>query len=134
MADAVTEKNLTKNQSAVLDALAKASGALSAYSILDLVKEKGLNAPLQVYRALDKLIALGLVHRVESKNRFVACSHGPHSSAVAFLICEDCDAVVERPVPDVRHVMSEDAEAVGFDIRELHVEAVGICENCRPKP
>ena len=126
-----TPKPLTKNQTAVLAALRGASGALSAYAILDQVKADGLYAPLQVYRALEKLISLGLVHRVESKNRFVACCHGPHSDAVAFLICENCDAVIELPAPQVKTAISTDADAAAFEIDELHVEAIGRCTDCR---
>lgn len=133
MADRIPRQDLTKNQAAVLDALKSASGALSAYAVLDHVKEQGLYAPQQVYRALDKLIALGMVHRVESKNRFVACCHGPHEDAVAFLICEHCDAVVELPVPQVKTVVGADADKAGFGINELHVEAIGSCKDCRSK-
>ena len=47
---------LTKNQELVLGALEKAEGPLSAYTILDALRDDGLRAPLQVYRALDKLL------------------------------------------------------------------------------
>ena len=49
---------LTKNQKIVLDIIEKSSQPLKAYSILFDVKKKGINAPLQVYRALD----LSLIH------------------------------------------------------------------------
>ncbi|HSM41507.1 MAG TPA: transcriptional repressor, partial [Afifellaceae bacterium] len=59
----------------VFDTLLAADGPLSAYDILDRLRDKGFRAPLQVYRALDKLLALGLVHRLESLNAFIACAH-----------------------------------------------------------
>src|SRR3954470_20560978 len=89
--------DLTKNQGLVLGTLEKAEGPLSAYTILDALRSDGLRAPLQVYRALDKLLAFGLVHRLESLNAFVACAH-PHchaSSMMAFAICEKCGSVEE---------------------------------------
>ena len=58
--------DLTKNQSLVMSALSKAEGPLSAYSILDELRDQGFRAPLQVYRALEKLMDVGLVHRLES--------------------------------------------------------------------
>ena len=61
--------DLTKNQKLVMGALSNANGPLSAYTILDELREHGFRAPLQVYRALEKLVELGLVHRLES-----ACS------------------------------------------------------------
>ena len=48
--------NLTKNQQTVLDILESASEPLKAYTILFDIQKKGIKSPLQVYRALDKLI------------------------------------------------------------------------------
>jgi Fur family zinc uptake transcriptional regulator len=63
--------DLTKNQSLVMGALSQANGPLSAYTILDELREHGFRAPLQVYRALEKVVEFGLVHRLESLNAFV---------------------------------------------------------------
>jgi len=56
--------DLTKNQSLVMGALTRADGPLSAYTILDQLRDQGFRAPLQVYRALDKLVEFGMVHRL----------------------------------------------------------------------
>ena len=74
-ADAAARTELTKNQSAVFSALRGAGKPLGAYEILDQVRDQGFRAPLQVYRALQKLMELRLVHRIESRNAFVACDH-----------------------------------------------------------
>jgi hypothetical protein len=65
---------------------------LSAYTILDQLRDQGFRAPLQVYRALDKLVEFGLVHRLESLNAFVACRHPDceDHETIAFMICEKC--------------------------------------------
>ncbi len=60
------ENDLTRNQSLVLDTLSQSGGPLSAYTILDQLRDHGFRAPLQVYRALDKLVEFGMVHRLES--------------------------------------------------------------------
>jgi len=44
---------LTKNQTLVFDVLSHSDGPLSAYTILDKLRDHGFRAPLQVYRALD---------------------------------------------------------------------------------
>ena len=64
-------------------------------SILFNVKKRGIKAPPQVYRALEKLIKLGKIHKVESKNAFVACksSNCEVSNATAFSFCEFCEKV-----------------------------------------
>ena len=67
------QEYLSKNQKIVLDHVEKANQPLKAYSILYNVQKKGLKAPLQVYRALDKLVEIGKIHKIESRNAFVAC-------------------------------------------------------------
>ena len=88
---------LSKNQQIVLDIVEKAKGPLKAYSILFNVQKKGINAPQQIYRALDKLIKMGKIHKIESKNAFVACrsSNCEISKTTVFSICENCEMVDE---------------------------------------
>ena len=89
---------LTRNQLCVLERLETATGPLSAYTLLDQLREQGFRAPLQVYRALDTLIKGGFVHRLESLNAFVACCQ-PHCHThdmIAFAICETCGQVDAR--------------------------------------
>ncbi len=59
---------LTRNQHRVLSTLKDADRPLSAFGNLDRLRGKGLNAPLQVYHALDNLNESGRVHRLESLN------------------------------------------------------------------
>ena len=89
--------DLTKNQTLVMGALTRSKGPLSAYTILDQLRDNGFRAPLQVYRALDKLVEFGLVHRLESLNAFVACRHPgcDGDDTIAFMICEKCGQVNE---------------------------------------
>ena len=81
-----TKNALTKNQQLVLTILNKADMPLSAYSILDGLREFGFKAPLQVYRALDRLIELGKVHRIESMNAFIACEQIVSLFAMQFIV------------------------------------------------
>ena len=59
------QHNLSKNQQIILDLIVKSSEPLKAYSILFNVQKKGIKAPLQVYRALDKLVEIGKIHKIE---------------------------------------------------------------------
>ncbi|MGO7302192.1 transcriptional repressor, partial [Rhizobium ruizarguesonis] len=63
------------------------------------LRDHGFRAPLQLYRALDKLLEYGFVHRLESINSFFACAHPGddcHSHGIfAFAICESCGQVME---------------------------------------
>ena len=123
---------LTKNQNLVLGALEKAEGPLSAYTILDALRDDGLRAPLQVYRALDKLLSFGLVHRLESLNAFVACAH-PHchaSSMMAFAICETCGNVTEFSDDVVEERLTGWARDNRFKPVKTTIEIKGICTTC----
>ena len=69
------QHNLSKNQKIIFDIINNSSEPLKAYSILFNVQKKGIKAPLQVYRALDKLVEIGKIHKIESRNAFIACQN-----------------------------------------------------------
>ncbi len=132
---------LTRNQALVLGALARAEGPLSAYTILDRLRGDGFRAPLQVYRALDKLTESGLVHRLESLNAFVACArthddgHDHHEHGlVAFAICDACGKVDEFSDEEVAGRLQGWARGKGFRARKTTVELRGECRDCAAKP
>lgn len=130
----MTAAKLTKNQTLVLDVLSRSEGPMSAYTILDNLREKGFRAPLQVYRALEKLLEFGLVHRLESLNSFVACAHRDHAccshGAVVFAICEKCGQVSEFH----DHVLDERLDAwadrTNFKPQKTTIELRGLCATC----
>ena len=124
--------DLTKNQSLVLKALSDAAGPLSAYTILDQLRGDGFRAPLQVYRALEKLQLYGLVHRLESLNAFVACAHPHHHEAglTAFAICEDCGRVDEFSDEVVEERLGQWAGSTGFRPDKTTIEIRGHCGRC----
>ncbi|MCP4316949.1 MAG: transcriptional repressor [Hyphomicrobiales bacterium] len=123
---------LTKNQGLVYDSLSHAGGPLSAYAILDDLRDHGIRAPLQVYRALDKLLEMGLVHRLESLNSFVACQH-PDCDARAtmlFAICSKCSCVSELAGEDLEAQLKSLAASDGFTVQAATIELRGICSAC----
>lgn len=128
--------DLTKNQALVLDQLTKTENPQSAYDLLDSLREEGLRAPLQIYRALEKLQIKGLVHRLESLNAYVACRHEGCSShkTIAFAICERCGLVTE--IAD--KALSKNLETLGSDIdfrlKTSMIELRGECANCLSGP
>ncbi len=124
---------LTRNQQVVWDALRASDRPLSAYALLDQVQGAQLRAPLQVYRALDKLIAHGLVHRLESISAFVACSrqHRAADHSVGFAICDDCGHVEEFAQPAIGRGLSDWSRQRAFAPRAVTVEVRGVCRNCR---
>ncbi|MBW8320682.1 MAG: transcriptional repressor [Arenimonas sp.] len=130
----MTQPLLTKNQSLVLDALSQAGAPLSAYGILDVLRDKGFRAPLQVYRALDKLVEFGLVHRLESINAFVACAHQKSDccthGTVAFAICNSCGRVEEFHDHAIDHRLADWARSKRFKAEKTTIELRGVCAAC----
>lgn len=128
----MAENALTKNQELVFDALNRAQGPLSAYALLDQLREKGFRAPLQVYRALDKLQSAGLVHRLESLNAFVACAHQHEHDhgLVAFAICSDCGQVTEFSDAMIEERLDAWAAKSGFHAAKTTIEIRGHCSAC----
>ena len=109
-------QTLTRNQQIVFDIINKSSEPLKAYTILSNVQKKGIKAPPQVYRALDKLIEMGKIHKIESKNAFVACQNSSCnvSKATAFSICESCEEVTEISNSKISKYLSNFAEKAGM--------------------
>lgn len=123
---------LTRNQALVLDTLEKADGPLSAYTILDRLRDNGFRAPLQVYRALEKLLGAGLVHRLESLNAFVACAHpNCHKQGmIAFAICSECGKVDEFADEVVENRLGSWARDNSFKAEKTIIELRGTCAAC----
>jgi len=126
-------QSLSKNQQIVLDIIKKAKGPLKAYSILFNVQKKGINAPQQIYRALDKLIEMGKIHKIESKNAFVACKNSDCeiSKATAFSICESCEVVDEISDAKLSKYLSGFNRKKGMKFKRFNLEFFGICKKCK---
>ncbi|MEM7215517.1 MAG: Fur family transcriptional regulator [Pseudomonadota bacterium] len=131
MADPATVK-LTKNQTLVFDVLSEADGPLSAYTILDQLRGQGFRAPLQVYRAIDRLLEFGMVHRLESLNAFVACRHPECETheTIAFMICDSCGRVDEISDNSLAGRLEQISQKVGFNLKTSTVELGGTCGKC----
>jgi Fur family zinc uptake transcriptional regulator len=123
---------LTRNQKLVLEALSAAGSPLSAYALLDALRTDGIRAPLQIYRALEKLIELGLVHKLETVNAFVTCAHphDHHSETTAFTICDNCGQVEEFTDAEVSKRLARHAQDRTFRVARTTIELRGTCGTC----
>ena len=126
----MTGRKLTRNQQLVLDRLTGSSAALTAYDLLDQLRDEGLRAPVQVYRALETLGKQGLIHRIESLNAFIACCSHDHQAAAGFAICDDCGEVAEFSFPASEKGLKSVAGANGFETSHMTVELHGRCAAC----
>ena len=126
-------QRLTPSRRLVLEALASSHKPIGAYEIIGRLADRGPRpAPITVYRALDFLVENGLVHRIESRNAFVACINSHESGTmVVFLICERCGAVGEAPSVAVADTLVAAARSAGFTPKTPVIEITGVCSHCR---
>ena len=125
--------SLSKNQKIIFDLIDKSSQPLKAYSILFNVQKKGIKAPLQVYRALDKLVEIGKIHKIESRNAFIACQNSSCqiSNATAFSICESCEKVTEISNSNLSKFLSNIKDKDGMKFTKYNLEFFGLCKKCK---
>lgn len=129
---------LTAQRRQVLDILLASHVPVTAYEIIDRIAESGRRpSPISVYRALDFLTANRFVHRIESRNAFLACSH-EHDGAVpgrdpmlVFLLCEACGAAAEAEPPALAAAIGDIAGSAGFEVSAAVLELRGLCAACR---
>ena len=127
------ESDLSKNQQIIFDLIDKSPEPLKAYTILFNVQKKGIKAPPQVYRVLDKLVEMGKIHKIESKNAFVACQNSSCniSKATAFSICESCEEVTEINNSKISKYLSSFADKIGMKYKKYNLEFFGLCKKCK---
>lgn len=122
---------LTQLRREVLGLILAAEGPLTAYRLLDRLRETRQRAvPPTVYRALDFLMEQRLIHKLERLNAFIPCSDTGHDHAAQFLICRQCGAVAEIEDMAAATALEHAAQRQGFHPRSTIVEIEGTCAAC----
>lgn len=107
---------------------------IGAYEILSRLNTGGGRAaPIAVYRALDFLMAQGLIHRIASLNAFTGCAAPGAQHLAQFLICRDCGNVAELESAPVKRALSRAVADRGFAVDEQIVEIRGLCPHCQSR-
>ncbi len=121
---------LTPLRKKVLQLLLESEGPSKAYDLLEHLGEDGAAKPPPVYRSLDFLLEMGLAHKIESLNAYVACGHWKHGHAAVFLICDKCGMAGELHANDSVKKLTQEVEGVNFKMRNAVIEIRGLCEKC----
>jgi Fur family zinc uptake transcriptional regulator len=115
----------------IVEALRDVGRPVSAYELIEELRSKASLAPQTVYRSLDRLIADGQAHRLESLNAFVACRHASHEGETAvFAICNDCGTVSEFDEPAAVDRLAAWARKAKFAVDRMTLELRGRCREC----
>lgn len=124
-------ERLTPLRRRILELVWASHGPVKAYELLDRLRQDLPRAqPVTVYRALDFLMAQGLVHRIESRNAFIGCGAPGSAHRGQFLICRGCSTAAEIADPDVARLLATQARELGFSQTEQTVEVHGLCPDC----
>jgi Fur family zinc uptake transcriptional regulator len=119
----------------IVEALRDVGRPVSAYELIEELRDKASLAPQTVYRSLDRLIAEGQAHRLESLNAFVACRHASHEGETAvFAICNDCGTVSEFDEPAAVDRLAAWARKAKFAVDRMTLELRGRCRACVARP
>ena len=123
---------LTELRRAVLELVWAGHEATGAYALLDALKKSHPNAaPPTIYRALEFLAAHGLIHRIESLNAYIGCTHPEEPHESQFLICAKCSTAAEIDDPSLSRALSKSASGAGFAVTHQTVELSGLCPSCQ---
>ena len=126
------QQQLSHNQKLVHKLLKSSKKPLKAYTILFEIQKTGIKSPTQVYRALDKLIEIGKVHKIESKNSYVACKNTNclNNSSTTFLICNSCEKITEIEDETMSEQFSNICTKFNSKYSEHNLEIFGTCLSC----
>lgn len=129
---AARRARFTPQRRRVLEIIASSHQALGAYDVLERMMDNETRpAPVIVYRALDFLMAHGLVHKISSDNTYLACTVDHEEDNILFLICSKCGVVGEISAKPIKDAVAVGAEEHNFSVNHQIHEVVGQCRHCR---
>jgi len=124
-------------RSALLELLGAESCALSAQEI-EAALAGAHSRPVSrasVYRILDDLERLGLVHRVEIGQAMVRYERTPGPEEHHHhLVCDQCGLVMPFSDPDLERAITSLSERVPLRVSEHEIVIRGACRDCAGEP
>lgn len=124
---------LTPIREAVLTLIWDSHKPVGAYQIVEqipLLLGKNIQAP-SVYRAIDFLLELGLIHRITSLNAFIGCPFPGSEHSDLFMICRSCGAAAEVGDESINSMISDTIKKTGFLRESQTIELTGLCPTCQ---
>ena len=124
---------LTPARLAAYAELLNSDTPLSAYELIAKLEKKEWRkiAPLIVYRHLDFLMQVGLVHKLESKQTYLACDHPEHAHESQYLLCSSCGKADELESKKLWKLLDKLMDEQGFERVNSVVEVTGLCSDCK---
>ncbi len=129
---AATGSRLTPARLSAYTELVASGRPLSAYELIARLEQSQQRkiAPLTVYRHLDFLMRIGLVHRLESIHSYVPCHHPEQAHGSRYLLCSACGRAHELESGTLEKLLDEVTDQHGFQPEKSVVEITGRCGDC----
>ncbi|MEH6405119.1 MAG: Fur family transcriptional regulator [Sneathiella sp.] len=127
------ELRFTDLRRRVLSLIWENHGSSKAYDIMEKLGDDFSAKPPTVYRTLDFLQDNGLVHKINSLNAYVGCSHPLKHQDCFFLICSCCNEVQECCASHIADTLRDMANKNKFSPRHMTLEIEGECQDCLKK-
>jgi Fur family zinc uptake transcriptional regulator len=127
---------LTEKRRHILQLLLESDTPLSAYELAARYQEQFHdNIPaMSVYRMLDFLVSETLAHKLNSTNKYIACSHiaCDHAHEVPqFLICDNCHQVKEIGISKaIIDALDKSVKQAGYVLTQPQIELHCLCAAC----
>ncbi len=117
----------------ILELIYNNETAIGAYELLRELRKTKVNAEaMSVYRVLEFLVEHHLVHRVESLNAYIPCSHAHeekhHHSQL--LLCKKCGDSTEVADHHLLQAIKDCLKNQGFSFEHGITEIRGLCYKC----
>lgn len=106
---------------------------LGAYDLIDMLAEVSHRriAPPTVYRALDFLLDIGAIHKINSLNAYIGCPSPNAEHPSYFLICTQCHTASECNDTKLKNQIEQLGKEQQFSIEKQWLEVLGVCQACR---
>ena len=119
------------NKDTIFQFLNKSKKPISAYEILDNLRDKGFKAPISIYRALDTLISEGKVHKINNEKKYVVCNHNHKNKNFIFATCKNCKAVIEHHSKNLNKLIKLLCQNSKFKPKKSNLTIEGYCSECK---
>ena len=104
---------------------------MNAYDLLEELKKIDSSAkPPTIYRSLEFLLENGFIHKIQSLNAFVGCSHPNEHNKCYFLICKECQNIEECHSENINEFVQSTSSNNNFSPNQVTLEISGVCQEC----
>lgn len=129
---AASKARLTPTRKSVLQLLWQSHQPLGAYQLQDQLSAltgKSI-APPTIYRAIEFLLGLGLIHRIASLNAYIGCPFPGSDHSNLFMICNQCGSAAEVAHNSLNELLQKASDKANFTLQSQALELFGLCPNC----